>query len=304
MDNSKNDKFIEKARATHGDKYDYSKVNYKTAKTKIIIGCKDHGDFEQTPGNHLSGYNCQKCANNGKMTTEQYISRASIAHANKYDYSKVNYVNANNKITIICKEHGEFEQIPDFHLNRKCGCPKCADNVALTTPEFIDRANKIHGSDKYDYSKVEYVNSRIHVNIVCNEHGEFEQTPTRHLKGDGCPHCINKTEYKLFELLKARYPTVQRQFKAEWCKQKRCLPFDFVIEEHKIIIEMDGPQHFTQVANWRPPELQQQQDLFKTKCAVENGYTVIRVLQTDVANDLIDTTFWSTFEKGGAKDNL
>jgi very-short-patch-repair endonuclease len=304
MELSKNDKFIEKARAIHGDKYDYSKVNYKTAKTKIIIGCKDHGDFEQTPCNHLSGYNCQMCANNGKMNTEQYVRKASVTHGNKYDYSKVNYVNANKKITIICKEHGEFEQIPDFHLNRKCGCPKCADNVALTTPEFIDRANKIHGTDKYDYSQVEYVNSRIHISIICKEHGQFTQTPTRHLAGDGCPHCINKTEYKLFELLKARYPTVQRQFKAEWCKQKRCLPFDFVIEEHKIIIEMDGPQHFTQVANWRPPELQQQQDLFKTKCAVENGYTVIRVLQTDVANDLIDTTFWSTFEKGGAKDNL
>jgi very-short-patch-repair endonuclease len=68
---------------------------------------------------------------------------------------------------------------------------------------------------------------------------------------------------------------------------------------------MDGPQHFTQVANWRPPELQQQQDLFKTKCAVENGYTVIRVLQTDVANDLIDLSTLSTFEKGGAKaENL
>ena len=295
MDNSKNDKFIEKATAIHGGKYDYSKVNYKTAKTKIIIGCKDHGDFEQTPSNHLSGYNCQMCANNKKMTTEQYISRASVAHANKYDYSRVNYVNADNKITIICKEHGEFEQIPDFHLNRKCGCPKCANNVTLTKTEFIDRACKIHG-DKYDYSQVEYVNNRTYISIICKEHGQFTQKQFSHLLGVGCPHCINKTEYKLFELLKIRYPTVQRQFKAEWCKQKRCLPFDFVIEEHKIIIEMDGPQHFIQVANWRPPELQQQQDLFKTKCAAENGYTVIRVLQTDVANDLIDSTFWEKVE--------
>jgi len=296
MDLSKNEIFIEKAKAIHGDKYDYSKIIYKNAKTKIIIGCNDHGDFEQTPSNHLSGYNCQKCANNGKMTTEQYVSKATIAHKNKYDYSKVNYVNSDKKIIIICKQHGEFEQNPDFHLNRKCGCPKCADNVTLTTPEFIDRARKFHGADKYDYSKVEYVNSRIHVNIVCNEHGDFKQTPTRHLTGDGCPHCINKTEYKLFEILKARYPNVQRQFKAEWCKQKRCLPFDFVIEDHKIIIEMDGPQHFTQVANWRAPELQQQQDLFKSKCAAENGYTVIRVLQTDVANDLIESTFWEKVE--------
>ena len=165
MELNKNETFIEKARAIHRGKYDYSKVNYKTAKTKIIIGCKDHGDFEQTPSNHLSRYNCQRCANNGKMTTEQYVSRASVAHANKYDYSQVNYVNADKKITIICKEHGEFEQIPDFHLNRKCGCPKCANNVTLTTTEFIDKAHEIHG-DKYDYSQVTYINNRINVCIL------------------------------------------------------------------------------------------------------------------------------------------
>jgi very-short-patch-repair endonuclease len=296
MDNNKNEIFIEKARAIHGDKYDYSKIIYKNAKTKITIVCKEHGDFQQIPSNHLSGFNCQKCANNGKMNTEQYVKRAIVVHENKYDYSKVNYINADTKITIICKEHGEFEQIPDFHLNRKCGCPKCANNVTLTTTEFIDRACKNHGST-YDYSQVEYVNNRTHISIICKEHGQFTQTPTRHLAGDGCPHCINKTEHKFLEILKTRYPTVQRQFKAEWCKQKRCLPFDFVIEEHKVIIELDGPQHFTQVANWRSPELQQQQDLFKTKCANENGYSVIRVLQTDVANDLLDlSTFWEKIE--------
>jgi very-short-patch-repair endonuclease len=304
MEISKNDKFIEKAIAIHGDKYDYSKVTYKTAKIKIIIGCKDHGEFEQTPSNHLSGFNCQKCANNGKMTTEQYVSRATIAHKDKYDYSKVNYVNADKKITIICKEHGEFEQIPDFHLNRKCGCPKCANNVTLTIYEFTEKANKIHG-DKYDYSQVEYINNRTYIDIICKEHGIFTQKQFSHLLGIGCPHCINKTEYKFFTILQSRYPTVKRQFKADWCKQKRCLPFDFAIEEHKIIIELDGPQHFTQVANWRSPELQQEQDLFKTKCANENGYSVIRVLQTDVANDLLDFDYLiSCIEEKGIKNKI
>lgn len=296
MNLKKNETFIEKAIAIHGNKYDYSKVIYNNAKTKITIGCKEHGYFEQTPSNHLCGYNCQKCANNGKLNKEQFIERAVIVHDNKYDYSSVNYVNADTKIIIICKEHGEFEQIPDFHLNRKSGCPKCANNVTFTSFEFIDKAHKIHGS-KYDYSQVNYINNRTHINIICKEHGNFHQIPYSHLLGVGCPHCINKTEYKLFTILKSRYPTVQRQFKAEWCKQKRCLPFDFMIEEHKKIIELDGPQHFTQVSNWRAPELQQQQDLFKTKCANENGYSVIRVLQTDVANDLLDlSAFWEKIE--------
>jgi len=296
MNFTKNDTFIAKATAVHGGKYDYSKVNYNNAKTKITIVCNEHGDFQQTPSNHLSGFNCQKCANNGRMTTEQYVKRTIVVHENKYDYSKVNYINADTKITIICKEHGEFRQIPDFHLNRKCGCPKCANNITLTNNEFIDKARKIHG-DKYDYSQVSYINNRTKIIIICREHGEFSQKQFSHLLGVGCPHCINKTEYKFLEILKTRYPTVQRQFKAEWCKQKRCLPFDFVIEEHKVIIELDGPQHFKQVANWRSPELQQQQDLFKTKCANENGYSIIRVLQTDVANDLLDlSTFWEKIE--------
>jgi very-short-patch-repair endonuclease len=101
------------------------------------------------------------------------------------------------------------------------------------------------------------------------------------------------------------YPTVKRQFKAEWCKQKRCLPFDFVIEEKKKIIELDGPQHFVQVANWKSPELQQEQDLFKTKCANENGYSVIRVLQIDVVNDVVDfIQLTNSIEEKGIKNKI
>jgi len=287
MELTKNDRFVEKARQLHGNRYDYSKVTYINAKTKVIILCEYHGEFEQTPTNHLSNFNCQKCAKNLKMSTESFVERANIIHESKYDYSKVNYVNADTKITILCKEHGEFEQIPDFHLNRKCGCPKCANNVTLTNSEFIDKAITVH-SDKYDYSQVKYKNNREQINIICKEHGSFNQIPTRHLWGDGCPSCVNKTEYKFFVKLQELCPSVQRQFKAEWCKQKRCLPFDFVIEENKKIVEMDGPQHFSQVANWRSPELQHQQDLYKMKCANENGYSVIRVLQKDVADESFD----------------
>ena len=287
MDSTKNELFIEKAKKIHGNRYDYSKVNYINAKTKITIVCLDHGEFQQTPCNHLSNYNCQKCAKNLKMNTEEFVERSKLIHGNKYDYSKVEYINADKKVTIICNKHGEFEQIPDFHLNRKCGCPKCANNVTLTMDEFIEKARRIHG-DKYDYSKVNYINNRVNICILCNTHGVFEQSPTRHLVGDGCPNCINKTEYKLFVQLQEIYPTVERQFKAEWCKNKRCLPFDFVIETSKKIIEMDGPQHFSQVANWRSPEDQLKQDMYKMKCANENGYSVIRVLQQDVIDETFD----------------
>jgi very-short-patch-repair endonuclease len=283
----KTELFIAKARKIHGDRYDYSSVNYINAKKYVTIICSDHGIFEQTPSNHLSNYNCQKCANNFKLTTELFINKANVIHNNLYNYSKVNYINADTPITIICNDHGEFQQIPDFHINRKCGCPKCSNNVKLNLIEFIEKANKIH-NDKYDYSKVNYTNNRNNIVIICIQHGEFTQIPFVHLLSHGCPSCINKTEFKLYTTLQKMYPTIKRQYKVDWCKNKLYLPFDFVIEELKIIIELDGEQHFKQISNWTSPEVQIEKDKFKTNCANNNGFSVIRILQNDVLNDSFD----------------
>jgi very-short-patch-repair endonuclease len=287
QDANKTELFISKANKIHKNRYDYSKVNYINAKTKVTIICREHGEFYQTPSNHLCNYNCQKCAKNYKLDTHSFIEKAKGIHNDKYDYSKVNYINADTQITIICKEHGEFTQIPDFHINRKCGCPKCSNNVKLDLSEFIEKSNKIH-CNKYDYSKVEYNNNRNHIIIICKKHGEFSQIPFLHLLKHGCPNCINKTEYKFYEKIKEIYPTIKRQYKVEWCKNKLCLPFDFAIEELKIIIELDGEQHFTQVSNWTSPETQIEKDKFKTDCANQNGFSVIRLLQDDVSKDKFD----------------
>lgn len=283
---NKTNLFITKAIKIHNDKYDYSKVNYINAKTKIIITCKSHGDFQQTPSNHLSKFNCQKCANNLKLNTIQFIERAKEIHGDKYDYTKANYINANTQIIIICKDHGEFNQIPDFHINRKCGCPKCSNNVKLNLLEFIEKSKQIHGN-KYDYSQVNYVNNYTSIVLICKKHGEFIQKPFVHLN-HGCPSCINKTEFKFFTKVQELYPTIRRQYKVEWCKNKLCLPFDFAIEELKIIIELDGEQHFKQISNWTSPKIQIEKDKYKINCANNNGFSVIRLLQNDVLKDKIN----------------
>ena len=84
------------------------------------------------------------------------------------------------------------------------------------------------------------------------------------------------------------YPTIIAQFKQEWCKKLKHLPFDFVIPEYKIIIELDGPHHFHQISNWSSPEEQFENDKYKENCANENGYSVIRLLQEDVFYDAYD----------------
>ena len=123
-----------------------------------------------------------------KLTLKQFIERANKIHNNKFDYSKVNYVNSRTKVCVICLEHGEFWITPNHHL-RGVGCPKCSHRcVTYTTEEWIEKARKVHG-DKYDYSKVEYVDANSKVCIICPIHGEFWQRPSDHLYGYSCPCC-------------------------------------------------------------------------------------------------------------------
>jgi len=174
----------------HGDLYDYSLVNYTTMKTSIIIICSIHGKFSQIPACHLRGSGCHKCFTESRKTTlEQFILNASEIHENKYDYSIVNYITARIKISIICKIHGIFEQVPDSHL-KGFGCSKCG-YMQKTTEQFIEEATKKHGT-KYDYSQVIYKNTMTKIIIICAKHGHFKQYPHHHLDGSECSKCIHK----------------------------------------------------------------------------------------------------------------
>lgn len=276
-------KFIAKARAKHGDKYEYSEVNYTGAKDKVRIICRTHGIFEQAPTNHLTGFGCNMCANNKRIDTAEFIKRAKAVHGERYDYSKARYVNTDTPLIVICSKHGEFTPRPDNHINRKTGCPACSGNLVSNTENFIALCKKVHGDNKYDYSKVNYINNYTHVTIICPKHGEFKQIPFVHTTNTeqntkcGCPHCINKTEFGMYQTLKAIFPTLIHQYKVEWCKNRQHLPYDFCIPDLNIIIELDGEQHFKQVAKWRSPDAQLQADMFKMKCANNNGFSVIRV---------------------------
>lgn len=202
-------RFIIKAKEIHNNKYDYSKVEYVNAHTKVCIICPIHGEFWITPNSHLNGNGCAKCSSNKKMTTEEFINRAKLIHGDKYDYSKVEYVNAQTKVCVICPIHGEFWVTPSNHL-RERGCPKCRSRKKLvsnysvskpmkikkhTNETFIERARKIHG-DKYNYSKVEYINNKRKVCIICPIHGEFWVRADNFLNGQGCPKCGDLIKYE------------------------------------------------------------------------------------------------------------
>lgn len=175
----------------HDNKYDYSKSVYKNSKTKMIIICPIHGEFEQCHNKHgTTKQGCPKCGGRVKSTTEEFTLKAKEIHGEFYDYSKVDYTNQYNDVTIVCPKHGEFRQSPTNHLAGK-KCRKCAydtNGIGLrrTFEEFTKKANEVH-SNRYSYKN--YSKASNYVTIVCPTHGEFQQQGTSHLLGCGCPSC-------------------------------------------------------------------------------------------------------------------
>ncbi|MET0105530.1 MAG: DUF723 domain-containing protein [Sedimenticola sp.] len=184
--------FIKCARKRHGDKYDYSKVEYVAEKSKVTIICPEHGEFEQTPANHCTGYGCPGCGGNKPLTLDRFLQRANKIHNGRYDYSRVEFKNVESKVEIICPVHGPFIQRVASHL-KGIGCNKCgravtAKKLSHSRERFIEDSRKAHG-DKYDYSEVNYVNALTKVTIICPDHGPFEQNPASHIRDVGCPKC-------------------------------------------------------------------------------------------------------------------
>lgn len=187
---------LEEFRSVHGDKYDYSLVEYRDSSTKLRIICPLHGEFRQRFHNHLRGGGCKECARDRsnksrRVSTEELVRRFVETHGDCYDYSKVSYDPTCKKVVIICPKHGEFQQNPWNH-QRGARCPQCSRQTPSSQRksrlEVIEEFIRVHGQ-KYDYSRVDYVRTQDPVVILCRMHGEFHQTPLLHKQGAGCPKC-------------------------------------------------------------------------------------------------------------------
>ena len=243
------DSFIETAKKIHGDKYDYSKVEYSNSKEKICIICPEHGEFYQLPTAHLQGQGCPKCKKykigKNKYNTQIFIEKSKLIHGNKYDYSKVNYIDSITKVCIICPEHGEFWQEPNSHL-RGNGCKKCATDIKkkIVAKNFVLRSNEIHNK-KYDYSKSIYKGWNEKVCIICPEHGEFWQNGGAHLMGAGCPKCNkSKLEIEISNFLNENNINYVEGEHFAWLGKQH---LDFYLPDYKIAIECQGEEHFKEI---------------------------------------------------------
>ena len=271
--------FIKKSKKIHGDKYDYSLLDYINSNTKVKIICTIHGKFYQYPGHHINRkYGCPKCSNRYNYSTIEFIEKSKQIHGDKYDYSLVDYKNNYTRIKIICLIHGIFEQKPNDHLSNH-GCPNCIGRFK-TTEQFIQESNIIHNK-KYDYSLLKYINSNTKVKIICPTHGVFEQKPTDHLCNHGCPSCNeSKGEKMIKEQLEKFNINFETQKTFEKCKNKYKLRFDFYLPNNNMCIEFDGEQHFKSVKHFGGEEgfkKVKMNDNIKNEYCKNNNINLLRI---------------------------
>jgi len=194
------EEWINKANEIHNNKYDYSKLEYKSSQEKVLIICPEHGEFWQIADDHINKPSgCPKCKGVARLTTEEFIKRAKEIHGDKYIYDKVNYINQNTNVIIICPKHGEFTQMPVAHIHGLSGCSKCSQNYTLTKQEFLEKVNKVH-NNFYNYDLLNYKNGKSKIKIICPKHGEFVQQASEHSYGKGCAKCGTERMVKSHKL--------------------------------------------------------------------------------------------------------
>ena len=279
---------------------------------KFWFYCADCGhEFEKSPheitcANGWCPYCVNKkiCPQSEKCQLCYEKSFASVPYSKywsslNHEHPVVVFKNSHKKYLFDCPKCGHtFLQLLS-HITRGNTCNFC-NKRALCPPEkecklcfersFASEERSRYFSKKNIKQPIEIFKSTAEKYwFDCDKCGrEFESKLSHITDGSWCPYCKYKTEDKVYHELVERFPSLKVQFKVDWCKNKKHLPFDFVIEENKVIIELDGEQHWVQVAKWKTPEHNRERDLYKMKCANENGYSVIRILQKDVYKNKYD----------------
>lgn len=287
--------FIASSKLIYGDLFDYSKVNYIHNKIKIILGCKEHGYFNVVPNKHLSqGVGCPVCGKNRQIEAKlkgvsSFLTEIRSVHGDMYDYTKVDFNRRSDKIKIICKEHGEFEQTVSNHLSGQ-GCPVCrritqGEKRRLNGYDFFQRCTQVH-FDLYDYSNTSYVGSSKIISPICKVHGKFNVIAGKHLhRKQGCPECskeLTKSKAvidicKYFDTNGIRYV---EEYKIDECKNILSLPFDFYLPDLDVLIEYDGIQHFKPIEYFggqKGLDEQQYNDNIKNEYCKNTDRTLLRI---------------------------
>ena len=282
-------KFIEKAKNTHSNKYDYSLIKeYKGTMKKYPIKCPTHGVWEVSLDNHiLKKSGCPKCKGIG-LTDKEKIAKAKQIHNNKYDYSLIEGpIKQKNTYSFLCNVcNNTFSNSWDNHINKSQGCPKCnpAGRKKRTLDSIKEQISQLNTGYEYNWDTYKgYFDNGF--KIKCSQHGWFSQQISNHLMGQRCPKCKqSRGEKEIEKFLIENNIKYETQKTFEGCKNKRFLPFDFYIPSKNLCIEYDGELHTQSIEFFGGNEALKQtmkHDKIKNDFCEKNGVNLIRISYID-----------------------
>lgn len=294
------------------DKNELKPINYfKASHKSCLFNCDvcNHEYSTRLHDIHMNDAGCPFCAHKQICEISKNCSicfEASFGyHEMAKNWSKTNeispflvYKNSHKIFEFDCRKCNHTFSGVLSDITKGNNCNYCAHRKLCESPDcdfcynvsFLSHHRSKFWSNKNIEKPRDVVkNSNEKYIFDCNKcKKEFKSRLGHVASGSWCPFCKNKTEEKLFKSLIPKYPSLIQQYKVDWSKYKRHLPYDFLIPEHKIIIELDGIQHFRQVGKWKSPEEIFKNDTYKEKCANDNGYSIIRILQEDVFKNSYD----------------
>lgn len=291
--------FLRKAREVHGSRYQYDLNSYVNCRTKMRIVCPEHGPFEQVPFNHMKGHRCNKCGSaitghKQTLSLDGVKTRLAAVHGNRLQIRGA-YKKLSLPVQVLCTACGIQRKARPADLLKGDGIAcRCSRTYRRNTEMFIAEAIETHGTGRYDYTETRFATVKTPVKIRCNQCGEsFEQSPESHLQGCGCPVCAQpRGERDIAAWLKEHGFSFVAQKKFPLCKYYRLLPFDFFLEEHRLLIEYDGAQHHRAVT-WFGGEnalkLTQLRDARKNAWASSNGYRLIRIRYDEDISEVLES---------------
>ena len=300
-------RFIESSKIKYNNRYDYSFVEYKGNKERVLIKCTKHNElFKTTPRNHLfKSSGCRKCAKENMIenghkkvkSNEQFILDSQLKYGNKYNYSKCNYTGTKNNITLICNDCGsEFTINAHSHLNgidggcKTCGITKVSKTKELSLEEVLEKCKKHINADNYIFDNIEYKGSHDKMRIECKKHGYFFMLPYNFYGNmQNCPECYNKSIGEKIIINAFSEKNIKYEYEKEFDMliDKRKLSYDFYIPEYNVLLECNGIQHYKfepyfhkTLHDWHK---QLHHDWLKRKYAKDNNFKLIAIKYTKLS---------------------
>lgn len=280
--------FIENVKLIHGKNIDFSNAVYIKDNIEVECKCNVCGNIWKAKPNKLKiGHGCPVCGHKkvwklrkDNTKTAEIISRMKEIFP-KYDFSKNDEINTQKqKIKVICEKHGEFETTPDSVLHkhgcRECQYEKLREKFSFNEDEIIEMAKNVHGN-KYSYDKSVYLNMDTPFTIICNKHGEFYQTPYKHIKcKQGCPMCVQShLEEEVAFSLKKNDIEYSYEHHFNWLGLQS---IDFYLPQYNVAIECQGEQHYKPIKQFGGSDgfiKSKERDQRKKKLCEENGVKLL-----------------------------